>query len=299
MRRWIKCIALLLCMSILGSTIAYGRDLKVEQALQKGIKTYEGKKIGDWSALALFATGESLESREFFKTTYDEMGTTDCARRILRLLAEGKDVKSYVEALQKVQQPNGKFADRMNGKGMEQINAHVWSILALYSVDAEYDVPRARQWLISAQNKDGGFHHSTVLTTSDTDMTAMALCAMAALGIKQEEQAVQKTLTYVRNMQAKTGGFVSSYSAQETAETTSWVILGLVSMGIDPTSKQWTKWRSNPITALLRLQHADGRFKHLPKDRGGNNIATHQAVLALASYERGSVFEQLRDRDKE
>src|SRR5699024_5567738 len=72
-------------------------------------------------------------------------------------------------------------------------------------------------------------------------------------------------------------GFSSATAAQ--------VIIGLVSVGIEPTSTDFTKEDANLLEFMLQYKTEDGLYKNLIEDEQPDlAFATPQAFLALAYY---------------
>ena len=203
--------------------------------------------ITDWVVMALRAVGEDVAGVNWSKNgvnpcTYLEKeerpleGTTDYARTLLALTAVGSK-PSYqgidlAEQIVSFQLPHGQFAQPAWGEeGL--VNCHIWSVLALAA--AEKEIPNRKQalaWLVSQQNRDGGFSWA-VGGESDPDDTGVALSALAVLGLTKEDVVIKKALQYLQEQQNKNGGFGWTKQKTNTA-TDAWVIQGLTVVGEDP-----------------------------------------------------------------
>ncbi|NGQ96256.1 hypothetical protein G3578_13905 [Brevibacillus sp. SYP-B805] len=267
---------------------------------------YESGKeaaIDDWSLIGLVLSGEALPSAKWGDRskwqaelkrrlqTLDPRKTTDYARFVLTVLALGEDPanvggENMIARLKKAQLANGKFADRIDGQGQSLINAHVWSLIALYAAGEQ--IPRAKQakaWLVSKQLPDGGYQFATDGRTGGIDMTAMTLVAFKALGMGKEEQPVKKALDFLRKAQTANGGYQEG--GIPNAESAATVISALLAWGEQP--ENWKKGAGSVTDNLLGFQTAAGAFAHT---RGGsaNQIATAQALLALSDLKRGGAY---------
>ncbi|MGI6575724.1 MAG: S-layer homology domain-containing protein [bacterium] len=262
----------------------------------------------DWPILALAGAGEDvsrlIRQREQ-EVRQGEMflpqRSTDYQRTVLAAVAAGKDPRSFggynlVEAIKGSQLPSGKFADTINGKGENLVNAHIWGIISLYAAGESIpDQAGALAWLAEQQNADGGYSIDTAIKSSDIDITGMALIAFGALGQDQNHPAVKKALAYLQKQQQEDGGFVGWGGS--SVESIAQVIQGLTMLGIDPTGSQWTQAQGNPVTAMLSYRQQDGSFSRQAGEKG-DIMATYQALIALGDYERGeSIYQVLRRRN--
>lgn len=258
--------------------------------------------LSPWSYIALAASGENLGGTRVWRAgellgSDEELATGEMSTYcllVLTLLAAGQDPfnfrgKDLVALIQQAQLPSGKFADNVKTGGENLVNSHIWAVLALKAAGASVPDPEgARRWLASQQHEDGSFYwDARDRKTSDVDSTGMALMALGALGETQESPVVQKAVRYLQTVQKASGGF-ESWGA-ENPESCSMVILGLRAVGIDPQDPAFRKPKGDLVTALLRFQLPDGSFEHI-KGGGANEIATHQALLALDALFSGEIF---------
>lgn len=273
--------------------------------LQRNVsgKNYDG--MLDWPILALAQMDRNVSAliknrEEQVKNgqLFEKEKSTDYHRTIIGVVAAGKNPRNFagynlVEDVKKSQRSNGKFADTISGNGDFLVNAHVWGIISLYVAGESIpNVDKAREWLVNNQNADGGYSIDTRVKSSDLDMTGMALIAFGALGENQNHPAVKKAIQYLQKQQGANGDFASWGGT--SSETLSQVIQGLMMLGIDPTSSQWTKKDGNLITALLSYKKNDGSFSHTTNG-SSNIIATYQSLLALNDYNNGeSIYQKLR-----
>ncbi len=305
-------LALLLSFALTPLASAAPPSGEIGQAMERAIaylKRQEVSKgsLSPWSYLALAGAGASVNTAAVRNAAellwQDEMlqsgDTNSWCLLVFTLLAAGTDPSNFhgqnlIQQIQRSQLPNGKFPDNLQTGGEELLNAHVWAVLALTAAGAAVpDRDQAIRWLIERQHPDGSFYwYAPDQKTSDVDSTGMALMALGALGVGKDHPAVQKALAYLEKAQKPNGGF-ESWGA-ENPESCSIVIQGLTALGIDPDGHEFTKPGGNPVTAMLRFQLADGSFEHV-KGGGANEMATQQALIALADVTSGStLFERLR-----
>ncbi len=276
------------------------------------------KGLLDWPAVALYDAGEELSGTKWTEggngaawrekeveegIDFDFSRATDYQRTILSAIASNKDPRNFagkdlVKAVINSQLSDGKFADTVDQGGGNLVNAHIWGIVCLYA-DGE-KIPNkdnAYKWLVSHQNKDGGFGITVNSNTSDIDMTGMALAAFGVLGKDYEDKYVEKTLKYLSYQQLENGEFQTW--GVENPESAAAVVQGLVAVGVNPTSEKWTRKNgSNPVKFILSFQLSDGSFKHTA-DGEADIMATCKSLMALADYYNGkTVFEKMREAGK-
>lgn len=262
----------------------------------------KGQMPSEWGMIALQASGRlGARDRQMFlqelklrarRITVGSGATTDYARLALAVTALGGDPANHgginlVESLISSRTASGKFADTVNGKGEELINAHIWAIIALHN--SGKDIPRpeaARRWLLKNQNRDGGFGYRRG-SPSDVDMTAQALIALACLDESPRSVVVRRAVAYIQKQQAANGGFKGW--GGENCESTASVLQALTAWGLDPLARGWQKNGRTMISYLIQCQQRDGGFSHRLGENS-NQIATEQALLALSDYKRGVCF---------
>lgn len=282
----------------------------VNQAVSKTV-TYQQKllqakglvTLDDWTLIGLALSGEQLGSAKWASNSslrtelekrakqLDPRKTTDYARFVLTVVAAGFDPNNFagmnlVQKIKNAQLANGKFADSTSGEGQTLINAHIWSIIALYT--AGEPIPKeklAKSWLVSKQLADGGFSYLTGDKQSGVDMTAMGLLALRSLGVTKNEQSVAKAIAFLKRSQGADGGF--SEGGVSNVESDANVISALIAFQEDPF--QWKKGTKSVVDHLYSFQKSDGSFSH-NKAGVSNKIATAQALLGLSDLKRKSSY---------
>ena len=239
-----------------------------------------------WAVMALCAAGENINTTAWVKNGKNPLdylltgtstlsATTDYARMLLGMQAAGGNSilqgTDLAEKILSFQQNNGQFAQPDQGE-TEMINAHMWSILALYSAGKEIpQKEKAKSWLMGSQNADGGFGWARGLE-SDPDDTAVAVTVLALMGENPTgSSAIQKALRYLENQEDSEGGY--TWTGQKTnSATVAWVIQGLTVAGIN-TDKS--------TNFLLSFQNTDGSFNWTKDLRSQPVLMTSNAIMAL------------------
>ncbi|MEL7564901.1 MAG: S-layer homology domain-containing protein [Dehalobacterium sp.] len=256
------------------------------------------KALTSWVVMALVAAGEDISSSswapggkspvDFLKSSNQPLEETcDYARLLLAYTASGNSQAEEARALEtqiiSFQQEEGQFCQPDQGEtGM--INSHMWSILALVSMGKEIpQKEKAKDWLLSQQNDDGGFGWVAGME-SDADDTGVAIQTLILLGEDADTPAIQKALAFLQSYQQESGGFsAGEWMGQEAnAASDVWVVQGLLAAGENPLDGKWTVNGKNPITHLLSLQNQDGSFNWKEGVSSSPVTTTAYAVMALA-----------------
>ena len=212
---------------------------------------------------------------------------TDNERIILALTAIGKDPanvggKNLLTALQ------DKDIMKVTDTSKTDINGLVMGLLALNSRNYTSDTSWLVQAVLEQQNKDGSWSASAdTKPVGDVDMTAMALQALAPYykdgGNETVNTAVKKALNWL------SGKYQSGYDSSESCAQ---VVIALSALNLDAnTDARFTKTVEGKTLSVLGnlLQYRvaeNGGFKHQFADKAVNEMATEQALCAMAAYAR-------------
>lgn len=212
---------------------------------------------------------------------------TDNERIILALTAIGKDPanvggKNLLTALQ------DKDIMKVTDTSKTDINGLVMGLLALNSRNYTSDTSWLVQAVLEQQNKDGSWSASAdTKPVGDVDMTAMALQALAPYykdgGNETVNTAVKKALNWL------SGKYRSGYDSSESCAQ---VVIALSALNLDAnTDARFTKTVEGKTLSVLGnlLQYRvaeNGGFKYQFADKAVNEMATEQALCAMAAYAR-------------
>lgn len=213
---------------------------------------------------------------------------TDNERIILALTAIGKDPanvggKNLLTALQ------DKDIMKVTDTSKTDINGLVMGLLALNSRNYTSDTSWLVQAILGQQNADGSWSASADRkSVGDVDMTAMALQALAPYykdgGNEIVNTAVNKALQWLSDKYKGTG--------YTSAESCAQVVIALSALNLDAnTDARFTKTVEGKTLSVLGklLQYRvaeNGGFKHQFADKAVNEMATEQALCAMAAYAR-------------
>jgi hypothetical protein len=255
---------------------------------------------GEWLVLGLLRGGYEVPEG-YYARYYEELVAdvtaqggvlsqrkyTEYSRVILALTAMGKDprdVGGYDLLL-----PLGDFDKTV----LQGISGPIWALIALDS--GGYGMPENHNALTQAtrelyvenilhrQLADGGF--ALAGTAADPDTTAMALLALAKYQDRKDvETASGKALSCLSALQEADGGY-SSWGVS-CAESTVQAILALCALTVKLDDPRFVKSGITLMDNLLAFQTENGGFAHISGADEPNQMATEQALLALAAVRR-------------
>lgn len=215
---------------------------------------------------------------------------TENSRLIIALSALGRDARSVGEC--DLTAPYEKFL-WIEGQGL---NSVVFALIALDTVGYETKDTTIRQqcisYILGRQLSDGGWNYQEDAATSDPDMTAMSLQALANYQEQEKVQAAVSAAVGRLSAMQNSDGSYTSYEAVNS-ESISQVIVACAALGIDPhTDSRFVKNGKSAVDALLTFYNTEKRaFHHTMKDKDGNptdvdGMATEQAAYAMTAYQR-------------
>ena len=233
--------------------------------------------VNDWSSIAYLALHPDADLSDYRSALRQYIDSTDLSltkdipaklRMALVFSAIAPDEESdYIQTVLSTCAGNGNIMNYITG---------------LILADSHHYDFAGREALIShlldIQFADGGW--ALTGTQSDTDVTSMALAALAPhRDTPAVATAVDKALSRIRALRRPNGEF-ASYGV-ENAESSAQVSLALCALGLDPDT-----WFNDGLPALTEVIRgyalSDGSFSHV---HGGtsNPMATYQAFQALAA----------------
>ena len=269
--------------------------------VQQGTPAAGSSIGGEWTVIGLARSGRSIPGVSSYynalvtyvknyinPTTMRLSGSksTENSRIILALTALGKDVTN-VGGYNLLAGLNEMSYIRKQGT-----NGPVWALIALDSHDyaPQGDVTREKliDTIIGLQMENGAWYISDSNKSADTDMTAMAIQALAPYykTNAKVKDAVDDALAYLSSIQKADGSFSAANGGSASGESTAQVLAALCALGIDPVAdSRFIKNGNTVLDGLCKFYVDGGGFRHnLNGER--NAMATEQCYYALAAYFR-------------
>lgn len=252
-----------------------------------------GQGISAWVALALAAAGINPQDQArcgvgayaflegHFRQSLEEelawpqIAVTAFERELLVVDASGTDPHDFagydlVAEILKRQLADGSFPYVPEGKKGEA-NDTIFAVLALSPIhepEVEAKVERAAEWIVSAEDTDGGWYYSGRRETSEVDMTGAALEALVAAGppsrepaLAEYERAIAGGLAYLRASQLPGGGFpaLPRSERESNVASTAWAVQGIWATGGNP--EEWLDGGREPLDYMESMQQPDGHIR--------------------------------------
>ncbi|MGB4288262.1 MAG: Ig-like domain-containing protein [Tepidanaerobacteraceae bacterium] len=270
---------------------------KITDAIEALRSYYSSKDFTFRVALAYNFTSDNLERdsqiiQQRLKMNEESASPSDYSGIIIGLIAAGKNPRNY----------NGKNYVQLLIQSLDDQNwaayptSIAWGILALDMAKAEYDVEKAVDALLSYQIDNGGFDGGWGDSVDDTAMCIMALAKHK--DIKGAKDAIAKAKKYIKDKQEDNGGFVSW--GAENPYSAAAAIQGLIAIGEDPLSEEWTTESGKTILDALLEFMIDDHFEYVSEWGTDIDSITEQAFCALADLYRGkSMFHEIVMKDVE
>lgn len=268
-----------------------------------------GSVGGEWAVLGLARSGYDVPVsyyQDYLATVGDyvaacggvlhEKKYTEYSRVIMALSALGVDARSV--AGYDLTKPLGDYEKTI----WQGLNGPIWALIALDSRD--YPMPQnpqaetqaTRQMyidrILECQNPDGGwslFGGTAAAASgdgvSDADITGMALQALAKY---QEQEAVAKATQVALNCMSKRQDNEGGFSSWGTKNSESCVqmLVALCELGIPLDDSRFVKGGHTLLDNLMTFRVAGAGFLHTIPASGSDQMATEQALYALAAAGR-------------
>jgi hypothetical protein len=270
-----------------------------------------GSTAGDWYPFGMAAAGleddyaaylaalrENVRSRYAQDGTLSDNKATEWHRVILAALSCGADPTRFCVTADGA--PADLLADGVfyrNNVGRQGINGYIWALIALNTRD--YPVPADAvntretllQSLLKKQTPDGGW--AAAGDAADTDLTAMALIALAPLTETDAaaKTAAEKAVACLSALQETDGGYANG--GLSNCESCAVTVTALCCLGIDPAAdERFIKNGRSVLDALLSYRLENGSFTHAftedPENPSAvpmapNDMSCQQALYALAA----------------
>lgn len=253
------------------------------------------QSIDAWVMLALGAAGENPQDQTHCgesawayavahfgagleeEIAWPQAATTAFERELLVADAAGTDPHSFaghdlVREILDRRLPDGSYPYVPEGRAGEA-NDTIFAILALGPVhepEVEAAIAAAREWVLGAQDDDGGWYYSGKSQVSEVDMTGAALEALAVAGPPPAEPAlaayrlaIERGLAYLHDAQLPDGGFpaLPTSETESNVASTAWAVQAIWALGGNP--EDWTVGPEGrePLDYMESMQQPDGHIR--------------------------------------
>lgn len=249
----------------------------------KAVTYLQTQPLGDWTAMALKAAGQSVDASRLSSISTnasDVTGYLAVEKRILALTSVGSD-PTNVGGQNLVAALRGWVRSGQVGDD-QSLNDDTWGILALRSVNTPIDdqaISGSKQFLLQNQNADGGWSFG-IGGTSDTNSTAITVIALIEAGVPASDQRIANALSYLRAIQNNDGGMPFAAGGASDAASDAWVAWAVRKAGQNPAG--WGKNGQTVIGHLRLLQAADGSFNWMSGQAQAPALMTAYALIALS-----------------
>lgn len=305
MKRFLCALLALLCISGAAMPVSAAQtplQAAAEYVYQAVPSPQTGSIGGDWAVFALARSGAAVPQAYYQKYyaavveyvrqrdgVLDTRKYTEYSRLILALTAIGKDPRDVAgyDLLLPLYDHDATVRQGLSGP--------VWALLALDCSHHPAPDGLRQQYvadILACALPQGGWSLAAFPTApqdrsvaADADVTAMALCALAVYWEQPAvARAIEAALAQLSRQQRADGGFVSygTVNAQSTAQ----VLTALCALDISSQDPRFIKSGNTVESALLACRLQSGGFAYLPGGSIVNQMATEQALYALAALQR-------------
>jgi energy-coupling factor transport system substrate-specific component len=272
--------------AVLARAVAY---LRAAQKQDGGYGPEAGARSAElytaWAAIGLAAAGR--RPLHFLKDGHSPLSALRAGADTLESVG---DVERTILALRACGVSAGTLAGRdlatrltraveRDGAVEGQVNLTAFGILALRASgdrSSDPDVRAAGRWLVTQQNKDGGFSFATRGDASEVDVTAAAIEGLVAAG-DAGTVAVSRAVAFLRDAESGSGGFPLQPGEEPNAQSTAWAVQALVAAG-----QPLASGGRSPISYLERLAGGDGSIRYAQGNPQTPVWVTAEALAALA-----------------
>jgi uncharacterized protein YjdB len=226
-------------------------------------------------------------------------GYTNCIKGIMGAIAVDENPRDFekvngqkadfVGSLATIQNSDGSFVSSTS-----YLPYHIECVIALDMANGSYNQQGAVKYILDNLKDDG--KNKYVYGWSVKDKLKNTARAMIALSKHREiagvNETIEKCVNYIKDCQKENVGF-DKYRPDIQAIAN--VIQGLLAVGKDPVSSEFSKGEDNLYTELLKGKLDNGTFKDVAGYGYFNKYATIAAFRALADLKIGeSMYEALR-----
>lgn len=224
--------------------------------LAQSLQTDQTGQLDDWAVIALARNGALPQENQvaYLNKLQSEtnLSGTSLEKVIIALKALNQDPTNF----------NGRnlISELSRDTSLNTFSADIYALIALNTyedklpADAVNTPASLIQKILSQADPDGGWGYAG--PPADVDTTGAALAALAPYQDQADvKDAINKAADYLARSELPDGGF-SNYG--ENSNSAAEAVIGLTSVGIDPTAGPFDKNGKNPVNNLYTFQSGDG-----------------------------------------
>lgn len=290
--------ALILVVNVFSGTYAFADEVNISNEMNLTLNYIKSNNHDEWSALTLSKFGIA-GNKEFFNTYVAKFSEgvsakglsgyfkndTDLEKAIIYITSQGYSPYNFLGN----NLVSELFNRDINEFGSEyNIYANIYGLITYdYANINESSYKIKRQDLINNILSKEVTDNDSKLTgwgfgSIDIDTTAIVINAISGYSgkINGVKKAIDDGVLALSSLQGNNGRYMSW--GNETSESISVTILGLISAGVNPNGDQFTKTGNNLVTALLSFKGDNGQYNHDDSTSGKNNyVSTEEALRTL------------------
>ncbi|TGA99879.1 hypothetical protein E4665_02720 [Sporolactobacillus shoreae] len=247
-------------------------------------------QLDDWAVIALARNGVLTQENQdaYLSKLQSEtnLSGTSLEKVIIALKALKQDPMSF----------NGRnlIGELSKDNSLSTPSANIYALIALNTYEDKLPVDAVNtpagliQKILSQTDQDGGWGYAG--PPADVDTTGAALAALAPYQSQADvKNAINKAVQYLAGSELPDGGF-SNYG--ENSNSAAEAVIGLTSVGIDPTTGPFDKNGKNPVSNLYTFQSGNGYMwqSGYPEDPMTNDEVLKALVAYKTFFSGGKLF---------
>ena len=303
-----RILALILCFSVVFSccfsVFSYEAE-EIDSAISAGIDYYKtvqkgkyeedlGLKGSPFHAMLRAETSKIQQSDYFFMVPIYDISTVggfktseEFAKAIVICILSGQNPKTavtgidMVEKLISLQKQDGRFMlTNDDGKLEFSLEGHLWAMIALDLINADYNRSKAINVLSNYRLENGAF--SETADAPSLDLTATALMVLSKYTNPKIVEMKTTAVEFLKSVYSD-GVFIPQDSGTPNVITQSFCILAMIAAGESLWNEPYTTEEFDPVKFLLSAQDESGGFWYSESIKTAGASGEHTTAEDFAS----------------